>query len=174
MATRKKSWPELMAAIRATFRKWGITDYRVEPTKPPRARNRYHAYGERMVTARFQWGTRKIVLSTNGEDVAHDNLARLALTLESLRLNEVREIDDLMVTAYRQMAPLPMPKAAAPQVDEGDPYAVLGVEQRYPLAIIETIWKARLRVEHPDAGGSVAVATKLNAAMTEIRQRRVT
>ena len=172
MTTRKKSWKELMASIRATFRKWGVTGYQIEPAQPPRARNHYHTYGERRVRVRFRVGAKPIDLACDSETVAHDNLALLALALESLRINEVRRIDGLMVTAYRQIDPLPIPKAAAPTLDESDPYAVLGVEQRYPLAVIEAIWKARLRVEHPDAGGSSAMATKLNAAMADIRQRR--
>lgn len=172
MATRKKSWKELVSAIRATFRKWKIGIYSIEPEQAPRARNRYHHFGERKVTVRFQLNGRTVELESNGCDVAHDNLERLALTLETLRLSQLRKVEPLVVGAYRQLYPTPAPRAEPTKVDPNDPYAILGVEPRYPLIVIEAIWKARLRVEHPDAGGNAAVATKLNAAMAEIRRRK--
>lgn len=172
MATRKKSWKELISVIRSTFRKWKIGIYSIEPEHPPRARNRYHHFGERKVTVRFQLNGRTVEIESNGCDVAHDNLERMALALETLRLSRLRKIEPLVVDAYRQLYPVPTPKAEPPKVDPNDPYAILGVEPRYPLAVIEAIWKARLRVEHPDVGGSAAVATKLNAAMAEIRKRK--
>lgn len=169
MAVRSKSWKELMSAIRSTFRKWGALSYQIAPQEPPRARNRHHSYGERSVTVRFHLRGRSVELTSNSKSIAHDNLALLALTLESLRLNKVREIEPLIITAYRQLDPLPTIKTAPP-LDESDPYVILGVGEHYPLTVIETIWKARLRVEHPDAGGSNAMAIKLNAAMAEIRK----
>lgn len=39
---RKKSWKEMMAAIRSTFRKWGVRTYTVEPATAPGRRNLYY------------------------------------------------------------------------------------------------------------------------------------
>lgn len=171
MATRKKSWNELVTGIRSTFRKWNVTMYVIEPLTPPARRDAYHTYEQRVVTVRFRFNNRNIELSSSSELIAHDNLAQLALTIEQLYLNRVRSIEGLIIAAYRQLLP-PMMTPEPPKIDEGDPYRILGVERHYPLAVIELIWKARLRVEHPDAGGSAAVATKLNAAMADIRKRR--
>lgn len=172
MATRKKSWKELMAAIRSTLRKWKIGIYSIEPETPPRARNRYHHFGERKVTVRFQRNGRTVILECNDCDVAHDNLERLALVLETMRLSHVRKVEPLLVSAYRQLHPVPAKPDAPPKIDPNDPYALLGVEAHYPLPIIESIWKARLRVEHPDAGGRADVAKALNAAMAAIKKQR--
>lgn len=162
-----------MSAIRATFRKWKVGVYSIEPEQPPRARNRYHAYGERLVIVRFSLNGRTIEIKTNECEIAHDNLERMVLALETMRLSRVRKVELLLVAAYQQLYPAHAAKPdAPPKVDTGDPYAVLGVGQHYPLSVIEAIWKAKLRVEHPDVGGSAAVATKLNAAMADIRKRR--
>lgn len=173
MAARKKSWAELVANICSTFRKWNITTYEIRPLKPPARRDHYHTIEARKVTVRWWLHGRWIEISTTVEPVAHDNLALLALTIEQIYLNKMRSIDALMVSAYRQLHPPAVaPEAPRSKIDEHDPYAVLGVERHYPLPIIELIWKAKLRVEHPDAGGSTAVASKLNSAMADIRKRQ--
>lgn len=174
MNRRKKSWVELVANISSTFRKWNITTYEIMPLKPPARRDRYHTYEERTVTVRWWLGGKWIELTNKTEPVAHDNLALLALTIEQMYMHKVSAIDALMVSAYRQLYPPPTvaPEPSKIKIDESDPYAVIGVERHYPLPVIELIWKAKLRVEHPDVGGKAEVATKLNAAMADIRKRR--
>lgn len=169
---RKKSWTELLSNINSTFRKWKIVDsYLVEPRKAPKQRNQYHSPSDRFIKITFTAKGKKVFLTCSSELIAHDNLELLALALESMRMNDVRGITQYVVLGYAQMYPGRQPEAQK-KVDENDPYVVLGVGEHYSLPVIETIWKARLRVEHPDTGGSEAVAKKLNAAMSEIRQRR--
>lgn len=174
MNRRKKSWTELVTSICSTFRKWNITTYEIRPLKPPARRDHYHTYEERTVTVRWWLGGKWVELTNKTEAVAHDNLALLALTIEQMYLHKVSATDALMVSAYRQLYPPPTvaPEPPKIKIDERDPYAVLGVERHYPLPVIELIWKAKLRVEHPDVGGKAEVATKLNAAMADIRKRR--
>lgn len=174
MATRKKSWTELVTSICSTFRKWNVTTYEIRPLKPPARRDRYHTYEERTVSVRWWQGGNWVELTNKTEAVAHDNLALLALTIEHIYRYKGTAIDALMVSAYRQLYPPPTvaPEPPKLKIDERDPYAVLGVERHYPLPVIELIWKAKLRVEHPDVGGKAEVATKLNAAMADIRKRR--
>ncbi|MCE7982525.1 MAG: hypothetical protein DYG89_15140 [Caldilinea sp. CFX5] len=162
-----------MAALRATFRKWKIKDWEVEPVNPPARRDRYHSYGDRKVVVRFKLYNKQIVLVQTAKQIAHDNLEDLAQALETIRMSKVRGIEDLLVAAYRQIDPVVITKSEPkpPKLDPTSPYVILGVEEHYPLAIIEIIWKARLRVEHPDAGGNADRAKALNGAMQEIRRR---
>lgn len=180
MATRKRTWKELTTAIQRTFRLWNVRIYSIEPLDAPARRDRFHDPEQRKVIVRFMLpasfvlpANRKIVLVANVESVAHDNLEVLATALETMRLSNVRRTEHLLVAAYRQRYPVtPMPASQPmPQLDPTDPYVVLGVEPHYPLEVIETIWKARLRVEHPDAGGNGDKAQRLNLAMQEIRKR---
>ncbi len=180
--TRKKSWKELIAAINKTMRLWKVKRYSIEPKDAPARRDRYHSSEQRRVTVRFVPpavrlfdSNRQIVLCFDTKSVAHDNLELLAAALETIRLGQSRGIEPLLMAAYRQLDPIAVaeaPRHKNNQLNSSDPYAILGVEPHYPLAVIETIWKAKLRVEHPDAGGDGAKAARLNEAMDEIRKRK--
>lgn len=160
-----------MAALCSTFHKWKIKDWEVEPTNPPQRRDRYHSYGERKVVVRFTLYRKRIVLVQNTKEVAHDNLELLTSALETIRLSKVCGIEEMLIAAYRQIDPVvTKAKPEPPIFDPTSPYVILGVEEYYPLNIIEAIWKARLRVEHPDAGGNIDKAKTLNAAMDKIRK----
>lgn len=171
MATRKKTWKELRSAISKTMRLWGVKQHTVDPESAPARRDRYHTYGQRKVTIRFTVYGKLVVLCSTMGSLAHDNLEMLAQTVETLRLSKYRKIEDLLIAAYRQIDPLPV-APRAPALDPADPYAVLGVGEHYTLTIIEAIWKAHLRVEHPDAGGNADRAKALNAAMDKIRKQK--
>lgn len=170
--TRKKSWNELTRSVATIFRRWHVTNWKIEPVTAPPPRNCQHSISDRYVRVSFVKNGRDVVLSCLTESLAHDNLQLLAYAIEAMRMNEHDFITALVVSGYRQLYPIPQSDQEPKKVDENDPYAVLGVGPHYPLSIIETIWKARLRVEHPDAGGSEIKAKQLNAAMAEIRQRR--
>lgn len=167
-----KTWADLVSEIRETFRKWKIVEWGLNPIKAPQRRDRYHTYGQRLVAVRYFYHGKFITLSENREDLAHDNLQRLAVALETLRLSDVRNISVLIASHYTQQAPAPKPPSSPPPPpkDTSDPYIILGVERKYPLPVIETIWKARLRVEHPDVGGSAERTVILNVAMDKIRK----
>ena len=174
MMLRKKSWKDLMAALRATFRKWKIEDWQIEPINPPARRDHYHSPAERKIVVRFKHANKRIVLIKMSRDTAHDNLKDLTEALETIRLSEFRNIEDVLVHFYRQTDPYVITKAEPkpPKLDPTNPYVILGVEEHYPLNIIEIIWRTKLRVEHPDAGGNTDKAKALNVAMQEIRKLR--
>ena len=167
-----KTWRTLKDELSETFRKWRVTEWQLIPEKEPARRTKhYHSSEERLVKVRWKLPDgRWITLSDQSQDSAHANLQNLVLALESIRMNAVRKISGLVAGGYALMSP-PAPKPPPAAVNENDPYIVLGVMPNYPLAIIETIWRARLRVEHPDVGGSEERAKALNAAMDAIRKK---
>ncbi|MFN8493868.1 MAG: hypothetical protein U0350_40090 [Caldilineaceae bacterium] len=175
MATNK-SWHNLTSDLAETFRKWKVIDWGLEPEKQPAQRNRY---SQRTVKVRWRKLGKSISLVCASESTAQGNLQLLSLAIETLRLNEVRKVDGLVAGAYGIMHP---PAAPPPSVYDAvekslldpqrNPYGVLGVTPNYPLSVIETIWKAHLRVAHPDVGGNEEQAKLLNAAMEEIWRRR--
>jgi len=169
-----KSWRKLTSEVAETFRKWRVVEWALEPEKQPPLRNRYHLPDHQTVKIRWRKLGKQISLVCSSENTAPDNLQLLATTIETLRLNEVRKVDRLGAGAYSLMYPPPAPKTpvAPPPIDDTNPYAVLGVSPSYTLAIIEIIWKARLRAEHPDVGGDEERAKALNEAMDEIRRQR--
>jgi len=172
-----KTWRMLKDEISETFRKWHVTEWELIPEKEPAKRTKhYHALEERLVKVRWRLPDgRWITLSDQSQDYAHGNLQNLALAIESMRMNAVRKISRLVAGAYALMSPPPGVRQAHPSVAEpieaNDPYVLLGVTSNYPLAIIETIWRARLKVEHPDMGGNAERAKALNAAMDAIRKK---
>lgn len=167
-----KDWKTLMREVSESFRKWHVTQWSVTPEKNPTPRTKYYSPDERLVTVKFWRDFKWISLGCSSESYGRDNLQLLALAIESMRLNDVRKVTKLVVGAYGIMYPPPAQPPPPAKIDERDPYAVLGVEPNYPLAVIETIWKARLRVAHPDAGGNEDQSKRLNAAMEEIRRRK--
>jgi hypothetical protein len=173
--TRKKTWKELIAALHRTFRSWGIKKYNITPADAPDRRDRYHSPEQRRVVVRFTYFNTNIVLSESRRATAHENLELLALAVETIRLSEARGVEPLLIAAYRQLAPQPMPPTPTPETPaDTDPYTILGVAPSYPLPVIEAIWKAHLRAVHPDVSGSgnAFKAQTINAAMSEIRKRR--
>lgn len=165
----------MINAISRTMKKWGVVDYEIRPVVAPvKRRDKYCPVSQRPVSVWFRRNHKQVHLQSVECETAHENLERLTFVIETMDLVGRAGCESLMVALYRQLwpaAPTAQP-TPTPAVDAGDPYAVLGVGQHYPLAVIEAIWKARLRVEHPDAGGSAATASRLNAAMADIRKRR--
>ena len=174
MAT-SKDWKTLTKEVAEIFRKWRVTEWAISPEKNPTPKaNKVYAANERLVTLRFRKNGRWLGLGCSSESFARDNLALLALAIESMRLNDVRKVTKLVVGAYSSMyppaTPPPVREGERPKVDTNDPYAILGVEPNYPLLVIEAVWKAHLRAVHPDMGGSTEKAQRLNAAMDAIRR----
>lgn len=152
-----KTWAATIKDLDETFRKWGINRWSVEPTRQPKASER------QAVTLRYWRNNGEVVLPMGKQWKAVDNLRVLYLAVEAMRMNELRGISDVVASAYAQ---LPVPKEA------NDPYAVLRVDPAWSLAEIEGVWKARLKSNHPDRGGSTEMTAKLNAAMEEIRRAK--
>ena len=130
---------------------------------------------ERKVTLEL-WHTRgKVVLHMQREERAVDNLAALCQLAETLRMNEVRKLDSVIRDVYRTWYPSPAATPPPqPQAVEEIPahYRALHVHPSAPLYVIEAAYKALVKVNHPDLGGSTEVMQTINASMDKIRQER--
>lgn len=170
-----KDWKTLTKELSESFRKWRVTEWEIVPEKNPTPRTKYYAPDERLVTVKFRRNGKLISLACSSESYARDNLQLLALTIESMRMNDVRKVAKLVAGAYGILYAPPSPQPQAPRMvkdEPNDPYAILGVEPNYPLLVIEAIWKAHLRATHPDMGGSTEKAQRLNEAMSAIRRMK--
>jgi hypothetical protein len=72
-----------------------------------------------------------------------------------------RGISDVIASAYLQLA--------APG-EQLDPYEVLDIRPGAPLEVVEAAYKAKMRIAHPDSGGSIDEAKRLNTAIERIRK----
>lgn len=157
-----KSWDETMRDLRDTMEKWRVRSWSVDPVKPGRrpVTNRVS------ITFTLRNGEEKLV-TLGSQPTPRDNLRALALSLEDMRMVEVRGLGDVYKQVYgAALAP------AATTLPTG-PYAVLGVRPDAPWEVVEAAYRARVRVIHPDApGGSTAAAAALNSAMDAIRKER--
>src|SRR5947209_10255232 len=93
---------------------------------------------------------------------AVDNLRVLYLAVEAMRMNEKRGISDVIESAYLQLA------APAQAID---PYELLEIRPDASLEVAEAAYKAKVRNEYPDRGGSTEHMKRLNQAIHEIRKK---
>ena len=154
--TTDKTWYQTECDVENTFRKWGVSKWDVITLLNGRARAKQNQTPqERAVTLRYTRKGREVSLVMNKQARAVDNFRVLYLTLEAMRLNELRGIDEVMQDAYLQLA--------APADD--DPYRVLEVAPGASTEVIEAAYRAKAKQAHPDvAGGSTAAMQQLNAA----------
>lgn len=89
------------------------------------------------------------------------NLRLCWLTIQGMRLNEARGIDQAMAAAYAALLP------AAPR--DRDPYEVLGVLRGTDHEDIEAIYRSKAKRLHPDQGGDATAMRELNAAIERVR-----
>lgn len=181
MAPTKKTWAKLESEIAETFRKWRRDPPNLLCALPRRSRGKqYQTAEERTVTVRFDWyvpgqGLRDIRLAVRREARAVDNLALLAVALETVRLAEVRDVTDLLVLLYRQLDPqqaAPPPPPPPKGVGSSGPSAVLHIANDAPLTVAEAAYKALARMHHPDLGGATARMQAINAAIEAIRREK--
>lgn len=165
--TTKKTWTETVKDLEETFDKWGVGEaWKIDPWKAPKSRAAYQMPSDRIVTLTFSLSGKEIVLSTNEQNRAVDNLRALYLAVERMRMIEVAGVQDLVRAAYAQ---LPAP------ADPNDPYAVLGVSKSWDLRAIEVYWRSLMKTVHPDTVGdtdSDMQAQRYNVAMAAIRKER--
>ena len=94
---------------------------------------------------------------------AGTNLRALYLTLEATRKAAQRGIlKELATIATALLGPGVMKRPA---------HEVLGIAESSPLTVAETVYRMLAKERHPDAGGSDAAMTELNAAIETFRQR---
>jgi hypothetical protein len=143
------------------MRLWGVTEW--QTNYPTGARS--HAWSQseaaRTVKLTYTKNGKHVTLVMGRQERAVNNLRVLYLAVEALRLNERRGISDVIASAYLQLA--------APEEDP-DPYEVLDIRPGAPLAVAEAAYKAKMRLAHPDSGGSIAEAKRLNTAIEKIRK----
>lgn len=165
----KKTWDQTLGDIQEIFRKAGIRVWNVAPTRPARTKVEYHSETERTVTLTFTTKDgRQVVLTTNRQPRAHDNLRVLYLVVESLRLNELRGFAQEMAEAYRQSSPaLPGPGASA-----ATPYNQLFVQPDAPLDVCEAAYRALAKRSHPDLGGPPEYFRRITEAIEQIRKKK--
>jgi hypothetical protein len=165
--TTKKTWSETVKDLETTFDKWGVGEaWKIDPWKAPKSRAAFQMPNNRLVKLTFSLSGREIVLSTNEQNRAVDNLRALYLAVERMRMIEVAGVQDLVRAAYAQ---LPAPP------DPNDPYAVLGVPRNWDVQAIEAYWRNLMKTVHPDTAGDAGSgiqAQRYNAAMAAIRKER--
>jgi len=170
----EKTWTQIEGQIAETFRKWRCDPPTLIYTVQKRsASKRYQTKEERTVTIEFRKYNKPIRLTMSREERAIENLEKIALAVEHLRLAEVRTIDTLVMLMYRQMYPQvqeqkppPPPRAEMPR----GPYAVLHIANDAPLEVAEAAYRALTKKAHPDLGGDTATMQRLNAAIEQIRR----
>lgn len=92
------------------------------------------------------------------------NIHAIAKTIEALRGIARWGTGDMLDVAIQGFVALPPP---APQRKWWD---VLGVRQGAPIEVIEASYRALAKKAHPDAGGTAAAWSELEAAISEARK----
>lgn len=156
-----KPWSTLYGELQDEMNKWAHhrgkrMTYSVENQTAGR-------YRDRLVVLTYQHeGEPQIRLEMGKQATAQDNLRVLTLAIQSLRLNEVRGIADVVREAYIM---LPAPAA------KRDPYEVLGVRPDTDPDIVRAAYRAAAAKLHPDVeGGDAGKMAELNAAYEEIKR----
>lgn len=157
-----KSWDETMRDLDETFRKWGVVEWYTLPRRPD-LRKRWWTKEERLITVVFVRSGQEQRFSLGSQERPIDNLRALYLGIESMRMNEVRGIGEIVREMYLQ---LPAP------AKERDPYDVLQVNKDAPMALIDAAYRALAKERHPDSGGSVEAFKELQAAYEAVKQER--
>lgn len=155
-----KTWHQTMDELAEQMRMWGVTDW--ETNRPSGARSDASSQSDsaRTVKLTYTKNGKTVTLVMGKQNRSVDNLRVLYLAVEAMRLNERRGISDVVASAYMQIA--------APEQEE-DPFEVLDIRPGAPLEVAEAAYKAKMRNVHPDRGGSVAEAKRLNTAIGRIR-----
>ena len=160
----KHSWSETEKLLRESFAKWRVARYVVEPNCLPRQLHAHLSKTERGVTVRFWMGDREVVLTSDDQARPVDNLKKLQLCIEDMRMIDRRGATSVMQSAYLQLAP---------PVKERDPFEVLGLRPGANKALIDAAFKARAQEAHPDKGGTAEAMAELNAARERALERAV-
>lgn len=88
-----------------------------------------------------------------------DNLWALRIGLDSMRLNELRGLGDVLREMYLA---LPAP------TKERDPWEVLGLRPDADRETVDAVYRNKAKRAHPDAGGSNEAMAALNTAYAAV------
>jgi hypothetical protein len=157
------SWNQTLQDLADEFRLWGIDDWATNTPHGARWEGwRPQSELERTVRLTYYKNDKPVTLEMGKQARAVDNLRVLYLAIQAMRLNEKRGISEVIESAYLQLA--------APG-QQKSPHEVLGIMPNAPLEVAEAAYKARVRVAHPDVGGSEAQIKALNDAISKIRSQ---
>ena len=149
-----------------SFEKWGVEfeNFNIETAVSGAARNRHQDRPDNRVTVSYRPPDRQEVvkMTLDTQDTPAKNLSAIAITIESIRMQERRGLGGLVEAHYLALA--------AP-VTTRDPFEVLGLRPDAPADLIEAAYKTLAKVRHPDAGGSDEAMQELNEARDVALQR---
>lgn len=150
-----QTWTQTIGDLRIMFGRWKISAWAVWPAKEPK-------WGEGdEVSIRFVKDGEQREFTYSKLERPVDNLRALYLGLDSMRLNELRGIGDIVREMY---IGLPAPKY------ERDPHEVLGLRPDAPLELVEASYRTLAKKLHPDVQGGDAEAFKeLDAAYQKLK-----
>lgn len=157
----KKSWSATQQDLAIEFERWGVTEWDTNYPRGARLEGYSQSETDRGVTLTYTLRGKQVTLSMNKQPRAVDNIRVLYKVIESLRLNELRGMNEVFEQAYLQLV--------AP-VTEKTPWEVLGIYPGSPIEIAEASYKVKAKELHPDAGGSEADMKQLNQAIQKLRE----
>ncbi len=174
--TTKSTWTQTSNELEAEFRRWNIFDWEINYPKGARSTKMYQTEEERTVTLRFKKRNGKEVNLIYGKQArAVDNLRALYLTINDMRMTEVRGVSDLVESAYKQLGngQFGGTNASTIIVDElKSPYEILGIREDATLEAAEAVYRTMARKYHPDVYGSDLMIKQLNLAIERIRAEK--
>lgn len=150
-----------MRQLEIEFERWRIDDWETNYPKGASREGLNQTDAERTVTLRYVKNSKTVNLTMGLQARAVDNLRVLFLAIESMRLNEKRGINDVLESAYIQLA--------AP-VEEKNPWEVLQVMPYTSVDVCEAVYKALVLKHHPDKGGDPETFKQINSAIEKIRK----
>ena len=109
------------------------------------------------------------VLACDRWDRVEDNLRAVELAVKAMRGLDRWGVSEILDRAFSGFTALPPPSAvdAEPHWSE-----ILGVDRNASLKECENAYRSKLKVVHPDAGGSHDAMVRLNRAISEVREQR--
>lgn len=162
------TWSRTMADLAETMRRWKVKTWSIHCDLQPRYTNkRYQTPQEREVGILIVHPVtgQEITLTMGQQERAVDNLRVLYLAVDSLRLNELRGVAEVVQSAYLQLAP-PQRQVAR------DPYEILGVRPDTDLDDIRAVYRSKAKRLHQDSGGNDAAMKELNEAWETVQRER--
>lgn len=159
----EKTWRETEQDLATTFSKWGVREWEAS-SNVLRSRHAVQTLSPDERRATVKWkspGGTLVVLTMDRHATPPDNLRVLYLGIEALRLNELRQISDIVGEAYKQLA--------APTTRAVDPWALLGLTPTASPLVARAAWRALANENHPDKGGDAARFAEINAAWEQIK-----
>lgn len=154
------SWAQTMRDLELAFDRWGVAEWQVRPLREPDGRA--HLSGEPAnVTLDYVQRGQAVHLEMGKHPYYRQNLRVIFYAVESLRLNELRGLTDVVQSAYLQLA--------APR-QKRDPWDVLGLRPGASPGLIDAAFRELSKARHPDApGGSHDAFVELQAAYDEAK-----